>query len=58
MSRTEIKIGFVAAAIGPYSQAIKSGDMLFISGQLPVNIKIGELSYCRSCLPELPQFQI
>lgn len=24
-------------AIGPYSQAIKIGDMLFISGQIPVN---------------------
>lgn len=25
------------AAIGPYSQAIASGDMLFISGQIPIN---------------------
>ena len=25
------------AAIGPYSQAIMSSDMLFISGQIPVN---------------------
>ncbi len=25
------------AAIGPYSQAIASGDILFISGQLPIN---------------------
>lgn len=25
------------AAIGPYSQAILSGDMLFISGQIPIN---------------------
>lgn len=24
-------------AIGPYSQAIKCGEMLFISGQIPVN---------------------
>ena len=25
------------AAIGPYSQAIKAGSMIFISGQLPIN---------------------
>ncbi|MBO5190142.1 MAG: reactive intermediate/imine deaminase, partial [Bacteroides sp.] len=25
------------AAIGPYSQAIKCGNMLFCSGQIPVN---------------------
>ena len=25
------------AAIGPYSQAIKVGNMLFCSGQIPVN---------------------
>jgi len=25
-----------ASAIGPYSQAIKAGNMLFVSGQLPV----------------------
>lgn len=31
-------------AIGPYSQAIKSGNMLFISGQVPVNPTTGELT--------------
>lgn len=25
------------AAIGPYSQAVKAGGMVFVSGQLPVN---------------------
>lgn len=30
-------------AIGPYSQAIKVGDMLFISGQIPVNPATGEI---------------
>ncbi len=29
--------------IGPYSQAILSGDTLYISGQVPMNIKTGEL---------------
>ena len=31
-------------AIGPYSQAVKSGNMLFVSGQIPINPKTGELS--------------
>ena len=30
------------AAIGPYSQGIKIGDMVFTSGQLPVNPATGE----------------
>jgi 2-iminobutanoate/2-iminopropanoate deaminase len=30
------------AAIGPYSQAVKAGDILFCSGQIPLNAK-GEL---------------
>ncbi|MBS2012094.1 MAG: RidA family protein [Deltaproteobacteria bacterium] len=31
------------AAIGPYSQAIKAGDMLFLSGQVPIDPATGEL---------------
>lgn len=31
------------AAIGPYSQAIVLGDMLFTSGQIPVNPETGEI---------------
>lgn len=31
------------AAIGPYSQAIKVGNMLFTSGQIPLNPVTGEL---------------
>jgi 2-iminobutanoate/2-iminopropanoate deaminase len=30
------------AAIGPYSQAVKEGDLVFVSGQLPVDPKTGE----------------
>ncbi len=30
-------------AIGPYSQAIEANGMLFISGQIPVNPKTGEI---------------
>ncbi len=29
-------------AIGPYSQAIKAGGMLFCSGQIPIDIATGE----------------
>lgn len=31
------------AAIGPYSQAIDAGNLLFISGQIPVNPETGEI---------------
>ncbi|MCM1521814.1 MAG: Rid family detoxifying hydrolase [Muribaculaceae bacterium] len=31
------------AAIGPYSQAIKVGNLLFCSGQIPVNPASGEI---------------
>ncbi len=30
------------AAIGPYSQGIRAGDFLFISGQLPLDPETGE----------------
>lgn len=33
----QINISKAPAAIGPYSQAIKSGEFLFVSGQIPVN---------------------
>jgi len=31
------------AAIGPYSQAIRSGDTLFTSGQIPIDPATGDL---------------
>ena len=30
-------------AIGPYSQAVDTGNMLFVSGQIPINPETGEL---------------
>lgn len=30
-------------AIGPYSQAIKAGNLLFCSGQIPLDAKTGEM---------------
>jgi 2-iminobutanoate/2-iminopropanoate deaminase len=31
------------AAIGPYSQAVKAGNLLFLSGQIPIDPKTGNL---------------
>ncbi|MGI6358623.1 MAG: RidA family protein [Bacillota bacterium] len=32
------------AAVGPYSQAVKTGNLLFVSGTLPIDPKTGELA--------------
>ena len=32
------------AAIGPYSQAVKAGGLVFTSGQLPVDPATGEVA--------------
>lgn len=39
-----IKTDKAPKAIGPYSQAIKSGNILFISGQVPINPATGEIT--------------
>lgn len=46
------------AAIGPYSQGIQTGNMVFVSGQLPVDSTSGELlteiaAATRQCLTNL-----
>lgn len=33
------------AAIGPYSQGVEAGGLIFISGQMPVNPATGEIIY-------------
>jgi 2-iminobutanoate/2-iminopropanoate deaminase len=35
--REAVSTGDAPAAIGPYSQAIRAGDYLFISGQIPLD---------------------
>lgn|SRR5690606_717504 len=32
------------AAVGPYSQGVRAGNIIFTSGQLPVDVKTGEMS--------------
>jgi len=43
LSRQIIKTEKAPKAIGPYSQAIKSGSMVFVSGQLPIFPATGEI---------------
>ncbi|MGZ5195998.1 MAG: RidA family protein [Ramlibacter sp.] len=32
------------AAVGPYSQAVRSGNMVFLAGQIPINPKTGQVN--------------
>ncbi len=41
MKKNSIQTTKAPGAIGPYSQAISTGDTLYISGQLPVDPKTG-----------------
>jgi 2-iminobutanoate/2-iminopropanoate deaminase len=43
MSLDAIKTINAPSAIGPYSQAVRSGDLLFISGQIPLDPSTGEM---------------
>ncbi len=43
MTRDVISTPHAPAAIGPYSQAIRSGDLLFTSGQIALDPKTGEM---------------
>ncbi|WP_081157728.1 RidA family protein [Ensifer aridi] len=39
-----VSISDFPGAVGPYSQAIKVGDLLFVSGQLPIDPATGEFN--------------
>jgi 2-iminobutanoate/2-iminopropanoate deaminase len=43
MTRTVIATTLAPAAIGPYSQGIATTDLLFISGQLPIDPTTGKM---------------
>ena len=43
MPRTAIHTDRAPAAIGPYSQATRAGNLVFFSGQIPLDPATGEL---------------
>ncbi len=43
MDKTVVNTDKAPAAIGPYSQAIRAGNLLFTSGQIPIDPATGEL---------------
>jgi 2-iminobutanoate/2-iminopropanoate deaminase len=57
--RQAVSTDSAPAAIGPYSQAISSGSMLFCSGQIPLDPSTGEIvkedvaGQARRCLENL-----
>ncbi|MGC2422880.1 MAG: RidA family protein [Nitrospirota bacterium] len=45
MPRDIIKTHRAPAAIGAYSQAVRAGDFVFVSGQIPLNPETGEVVF-------------
>ena len=43
MTRDIIATDLAPAAIGPYSQAVKTKDLIFVSGQIPIDPGTGNL---------------
>ncbi|HEX8043344.1 Rid family hydrolase, partial [Candidatus Deferrimicrobium sp.] len=43
MKREAVKAAGAPAAIGPYSQAVRAGGLLFCSGQIPLDPATGKL---------------
>ena len=41
--KKELNSAAAPAAIGPYSQAIQAGNLIFVSGQLPIDAATGEM---------------
>lgn len=41
--KKEISTSNAPGAIGPYSQAVQAGNLIFVSGQLPINPATGEM---------------
>ena len=58
--RKTVSTSRAPAAIGPYSQAVRAGDLLFCSGQIPLDPSSGEIvgpgdiqAQTRACLKNL-----
>ncbi len=52
MSRSIVNTSKAPAPVGPYSQAVRCGNMLFVSGQIPLDPENGELvlnSFAEQC---------
>ena len=43
MTKAIISTAQAPAAIGPYSQAVRAGDFLFCSGQIPLDLATGSI---------------
>jgi 2-iminobutanoate/2-iminopropanoate deaminase len=43
MQRRVISTDAAPAAIGPYSQAVRCGDVVYLSGQIPLDPKSGQM---------------
>ncbi len=43
MSHTAISTSLGPSAIGPYSQAIRAGNLIFVSGQIPIDPSNGQI---------------
>ena len=43
MSKEAISTARAPAAIGPYAQAIRAGNLLFVSGQIPLDPATGQM---------------
>lgn len=43
MKKQAVQTTKAPGAIGPYSQAIRTGNLLFVSGQIPIDPATGEL---------------
>lgn len=61
MSIEAVRTDKAPAAIGPYSQAIMANNLLFVSGQIPIDPKTGEIvgggfvEQARQCLENVKQ---
>ena len=50
MPKTIILTNAAPAAIGPYSQAVEANGFVFVSGQLPIDIKTGALAEAETAI--------